>query len=371
MESCAECRARQQRERQYLERLRGAAVPAASDDLTARLLARTEQLAAERRRQNGTARPGAGRRTGRLRHRRTPRGTAGADPPVGREPAVGGSRQAAASMRRAARRPVAAGGAVAAVPSWPAPPTSWEATRCPPTARGAASHPDRRAARRGALRGLRRRRPAGPRDAGPASRSAWAASPTSPPPGRSAPEQLAALRAQGWTCPELRRPRVPPDLGPRPASWPGTSVLELRLTDGQHFATVLEQHAAGPGAPGGPRTPQPRPSFADQRADRPPAAADGFTAGRGRAAPPAAPEPGSGTLWINPAAALPGHLPDLRGHLHVRFGSARRAGRRRRCRRSTPAVSSRQLRRDAAPRATASRSGCERGLSRILELLAP
>ncbi len=43
---CAACRARQQHERQYLERLRGAAVPAASRDLTARLLARTGELAA-------------------------------------------------------------------------------------------------------------------------------------------------------------------------------------------------------------------------------------------------------------------------------------------------------------------------------------
>ena len=48
VEACAECRARQQRERQYLEKLRGAAVPEASEDLTARLLARTGQLAAER-----------------------------------------------------------------------------------------------------------------------------------------------------------------------------------------------------------------------------------------------------------------------------------------------------------------------------------
>src|SRR6478736_7806297 len=46
VEACAECRVRQQRERQYLERLRGAAVPAASEDLTARLLARTGELAA-------------------------------------------------------------------------------------------------------------------------------------------------------------------------------------------------------------------------------------------------------------------------------------------------------------------------------------
>src|SRR6476660_9238518 len=55
VESCAECRARQQRERQYLERLRGAAVPEAREDLTARLLARTGQLAAERAASERTA----------------------------------------------------------------------------------------------------------------------------------------------------------------------------------------------------------------------------------------------------------------------------------------------------------------------------
>ncbi|HSN38295.1 MAG TPA: hypothetical protein VLT34_18285, partial [Arthrobacter sp.] len=45
LESCPDCRLQQRRERQYLERLRGADVPTASNDLTARLLARTEQLA--------------------------------------------------------------------------------------------------------------------------------------------------------------------------------------------------------------------------------------------------------------------------------------------------------------------------------------
>lgn len=45
LQSCAECAAAVHRERQYIERLRGAAVPPASDDLTARLLARTQALA--------------------------------------------------------------------------------------------------------------------------------------------------------------------------------------------------------------------------------------------------------------------------------------------------------------------------------------
>lgn len=46
LQRCAECAAAVQRERQYLQRLRAASVPPASDDLTARLLSRTELLAA-------------------------------------------------------------------------------------------------------------------------------------------------------------------------------------------------------------------------------------------------------------------------------------------------------------------------------------
>ncbi|HEY8754681.1 MAG TPA: anti-sigma factor [Arthrobacter sp.] len=44
--TCAECAGAVQRERQYIERLRDAAVPPASGDLAARLLARTQLLAA-------------------------------------------------------------------------------------------------------------------------------------------------------------------------------------------------------------------------------------------------------------------------------------------------------------------------------------
>jgi len=43
--ACAECASALHRQRQYIERLRTAAVPAASDELTARLLLRTQQLA--------------------------------------------------------------------------------------------------------------------------------------------------------------------------------------------------------------------------------------------------------------------------------------------------------------------------------------
>jgi hypothetical protein len=44
--SCRDCASALRRERQYLERLREAPIPPASDDLTARLLARTQELAA-------------------------------------------------------------------------------------------------------------------------------------------------------------------------------------------------------------------------------------------------------------------------------------------------------------------------------------
>ena len=47
LEACQECAATVRRERQYLERLRQAPVPPASEDLTARLLARTHELAAQ------------------------------------------------------------------------------------------------------------------------------------------------------------------------------------------------------------------------------------------------------------------------------------------------------------------------------------
>jgi len=47
LEDCPECAGTVRRERQYLERLRDAPIPPASDDLTARLLARTSELAAQ------------------------------------------------------------------------------------------------------------------------------------------------------------------------------------------------------------------------------------------------------------------------------------------------------------------------------------
>ena len=47
LQHCDECRMALRRERQYLERLRGSAVPEASQDLAARLIQHTERLAKE------------------------------------------------------------------------------------------------------------------------------------------------------------------------------------------------------------------------------------------------------------------------------------------------------------------------------------
>ncbi len=53
--------------------------------------------------------------------------------------------------------------------------------------------------------------------------------------------ELQSLRAQGWSCPELQAMGFHV-LWARREAVSGQGVLELRLTDGEHFATVLEQH---------------------------------------------------------------------------------------------------------------------------------
>ncbi|MCU1547986.1 MAG: anti-sigma factor [Arthrobacter sp.] len=236
IESCAECRSRQQRERQYLARLHGAAVPEASGDLTARLLARTEQLAAER---------------------------SATDPPW---PVPG--------QRPRRRVPALMAGAAAAAVSLMAGAAYLTGGQAAPLADGA--------------------------DASVFSRQEAPASligrPDFTPAGALSAEQLAALRSRGWTCPELR------ELGFR-VVWAqngvvaGEEILELRLTDGRHFATVLEQHGAV--------LPQHDPAAAQQPAPvnvltGHPATADGFTASelKGAAGTPVA---RSGTVWVNTA----------------------------------------------------------------------
>lgn len=331
MESCPECRAQQQRERQYLERLRGAPIPAASDDLTARLLARTEQLAAERQ--------AADQHTGqpvalpplpqRVRHSRV------------RIPALvaGG---AAAALALMAGTAYLMGGEAA--------PLADGADAAAFLRHDAAGSPVA-----GDLGG----------NAATGAGAGWTLTgePDFTPAGALTAEQLASLRSQGWTCPELR------ELGfhiiwARGGVVSGENVLELRLTDGRHFVTVLEQH--------GTLLPQ-HGASGEQQASAPvnvltghPATADGFTAA-GLSGMTPGPGPGSGALWINAAApfraiyqtsgAIFTYVADLPAE-QADDGVA-------------ALVQSRPGGPAGPPAADGIPERMERGLGRILELLAP
>ncbi|GAA2141059.1 hypothetical protein GCM10009825_29200 [Arthrobacter humicola] len=427
METCAECRARQQRERQYLERLRGAAVPEASEDLTARLLARTEQLAAERAAAEGTdsaradtapadtARAGTAP-AGSARadtegaesawadtapggtHRapeRLPAEDFTTDRPGTDRPLGGWAAEAAhpqGGRRRGPRLPaLAAGGAVAALALMAGtayfmggdatvladgaetsklshPDTAGQLATGEPLTTGNLSDVDGSSAGGTGTAGV-----PGDAGSGPWVGLGPGGEPDFTPAGALSAGQLAALRAQGWTCPELR------DLGfhlmwARAGVMSGDAVLELRLTDGRHFATVLEQHDSAPRVPGTPA--------AQARADASPinvltghtAMTDGFTVAKAgtAAAPESGPDarpgagPGDNALWVNPgppyraiyqtAAATYTYVSDLPAD-QAGDGAAALT------RVSSPA---------SAP---ASRDGIperiERGLSRILEHLAP
>jgi hypothetical protein len=263
LDSCAECRLRQRRERQYLERLRGAEVPVASDDLTARLLAHTAQLA----RDEPAASPPAARGfRPALRAAVLVAGTAAAATALlgGSAYLMGGDRAPAAGAQATVflQRELAASGAAAAA-----------------------------AVEVGVEAGA----PAG-----------WSLTgePDFTPPGALTDGQLATLRSEGWSCPELR------ELGyhlvwARAGVLAGGDILELRLTNGRNFATVLEQHSGVPGQSGGPggvthtldapvNVLTGRPATSDGFTSAPvPAGTDGTGIGAGT---------GRGTLWVNHAA---------------------------------------------------------------------
>lgn len=271
LQHCAACRARQQRERQYLERLRGAGVPAASDDLTARLLARTGDLAA-----------------GQEDNRPAPR-------PVSVPAAThSGAVHRAPTVRRSSLRvAVGIGGGMAAAAVLLGGAAYLLGAELRPSADGAFA-PASSATFPGRLTG------AGLPAEG-ISGSGWKLSgePDVAPAASLSAEELSALRAGGWTCPELH------ELGyhlvwARTGTAYGVDVLELRLTDGQHFATVLEQHSgardgAGPAAGA---TPDAVPVNV---LTGHPASEDGFAA-----APLDAADQGSaaapGALWVNKQA---------------------------------------------------------------------
>jgi hypothetical protein len=167
LQVCAECASALHRQRQYIERLRTAAVPAASEELTARLLLRTQQLAMT---------PAPVTRTSRMRLAGLAGGVA-----------------------------VVAAGAVAA------------------GAYGVAGEPRQYAAGTASLYGQSGHSP-------------------------GTDSRLATLRSSGWTCPELRA------MGFHLVSasttvLAGQPTVELRLTDGQHTARILEQHQGAPATP--------------------------------------------------------------------------------------------------------------------------
>jgi anti-sigma factor RsiW len=174
LQVCAECAAAVKRERQYIERLREAAVPPASDDLTARLLARTQLLAA------------------------TP------------EPVR--SQHAAVRALALTAGGTAAAAGILAVSAF---------------ALAGDTLPLAGAAMNGSLVRHAAQLPA---DGG----------------ALTAP-QLSALRAEGWLCPGFE------SLGfqirsATAVTYNGMPAVELHLSDGQHYATVMEQHPAGESA---------------------------------------------------------------------------------------------------------------------------
>lgn len=326
VESCARCRSQQHRERQYLARLQGASIPEASDDLTARLLARTEHLAAERSAIEPLW-PARGRG------------------PWLRLPALaaGGAAAAVALMAGAAylmggeAAPLADGADTSAFSRQGAP-----ASLIP----GGSPIPG------GSLLS------GNPAEAGSGPGSVWslAGRPDFTPAGALSAQQLAALRAQGWTCPELR------ELGfhivwARGGVVAGEEILELRLTDGRHFATVLEQHR-----PAGVQQPAPVNVLTGHTA-----AADGFKASELNEVA-ATPAPGGGTLWINTAGPYTAiYQTPTATFTYVSELPAEQA--------DDAVAALVQAPHAGAPSGTPAADGIpermERGLGRILELLAP
>nr|WP_246223948.1 anti-sigma factor [Pseudarthrobacter psychrotolerans] len=171
VQTCAECAAVLKRERQYIQRLRDAAVPPASEDLTARLLARTQLLAA--------------------------------------------ATEPAPSQYRAARVLALAAGGTA---------TAAGILAVSAFALAGDSLPVAQTAINGSLVQHTAQLPADGREL-------------------SAP-QLLALRSEGWVCPELEQ------LGfhvrnANAITLNGRPAVELHLSDGRHYATIVEQHPAG------------------------------------------------------------------------------------------------------------------------------
>ncbi|MEV7637419.1 anti-sigma factor [Pseudarthrobacter enclensis] len=177
LSSCPECALAVRRERQYLERLRDAPIPPASDNLTARLLAHTSQLAAQ---------------------------------PLPAAPSATVPRTAARVLAMTAGGTVAAAG-VLAVGAFAA---AGDPLAAPPVTTTALSQ----------------------------------VSAHTPADGRAlTTEQIGSLRQEGWACPVLESMGFHLESA-RAVVRGGQPAVELRLSDGDHYAKVVEQHAGSTAA---------------------------------------------------------------------------------------------------------------------------
>ncbi|WP_286139760.1 hypothetical protein [Arthrobacter sp. Rue61a] len=199
LQDCAECRIAIRRERQYLERLRGAAVPEASQDLAARLIQHTERLANEPAPTYSTSTP---------QH------------PFGRFRGLRIAGIAAGTLAVSA-------GALAV------------------SAYVIAGDEDSRVL-------------AGPSDLG-AVAGAWTGSPAESMVGPAfragstvslSPAQLESLRDEGWACPELSGMGFHV-VSAQATMLNGNPAVEIRLESNGHYATIVEEHlpanGSGPG----------------------------------------------------------------------------------------------------------------------------
>lgn len=200
LRNCVECQAEILRERQYLERLRNAGVPEASQDLTARLIEHTRSIA-----ESGYA----GMETPARGHRAGPVFRAAGIAAAGLLVSAG-SLAAAAYIVGGDARPEAAGTAGSDVRNLVGAPVQGNFSLD--------------AAAQGNTAG---------KDGSVALNAA----------------QLADLRRNGWVCPELAGMgfRV---VSARAIMKDGQPAVELELSDGTHHATLVEQHLDGNTASG-------------------------------------------------------------------------------------------------------------------------
>ncbi len=200
-DQCADCAAALRRQRQYLERLRDAAVPAVSDDLTERLLLRTRELAAAPPARAPRAAPFklAGLAAGGAAMVTAGAVAAGAYMAAGDPP-----QYAAASFSGESRDRVQSGDSAKAGETGQA--------ALPLEATGGA----------------------------PAGNAAG---------GTPADSHVASLRSRGWACPDLASMGFHV-VSATSKTYAGRATVELRLSDGRHTATVLEQHTTAAGDAG-------------------------------------------------------------------------------------------------------------------------